>query len=83
MKGKVSRGKVSNRIEPLLSIPEMSEILGISRWTGTLYVRTGKIAKIKIGRRILIEPGTVRAFITRCGAKTPRTRSVKILVPKG
>ena len=31
MKGKVSRGKVSNRIEPLLSLPEMSEILGISR----------------------------------------------------
>jgi excisionase family DNA binding protein len=71
MKGKVSRGKVSNRIEPLLSIPEMSEILGISRWTGTLYVRTGRIAKIKIGRRILIEPAAVRAFIKRCRAKMP------------
>jgi excisionase family DNA binding protein len=66
--------EMSKMIEPLLSIPETSEILGISRWTATLYVRTGRIAKIKIGRRILIEPAAVRDFIARCRANTAPAR---------
>jgi excisionase family DNA binding protein len=47
----------------LLSVREVATLLGLSIHTVRGYVRGGVLKYVKIGRRVLIEPSVVEAFI--------------------
>ena len=53
----------SDGIEPVLSIAEARTILGISEPTMARLLREDKIPTFYIGRRRLIDPADLRAFI--------------------
>ena len=46
-----------------LGLRQAAEAVGLSHWTLRLYVRQGKIRALKIGRRVLIEPGELQRLI--------------------
>jgi len=50
-------------MEPLQSIEEAAENLGISPWTVRAAVRKGRIRPVRIGRRVLIEPREIERII--------------------
>jgi excisionase family DNA binding protein len=51
----------SNRL--LLNVKEVGRALGISVWTIRRYVREGKLATVRLGRRVLIEPSECHRLI--------------------
>lgn len=51
-------------LEPLLSIDQVSELLGISQSGIYRLLRGGELASVKVGGRTLIEPGAIRDFIS-------------------
>ena len=50
-------------IEPLLSVPQAAKILGISQCTLRNWIRRKKIARVKVGGRVMFRPDTIREFI--------------------
>lgn len=51
--------------EPLLTIEQASAALGQSHWTLRSLIRAGRIRCVRgISRRILIEPGELRRFVS-------------------
>jgi excisionase family DNA binding protein len=63
-------------MESLKSVEEAAESLGLSPWTIRLYVRQGKIRPVRIGRRVLIEPGEIQRIIAegkQSGQTVPKT----------
>jgi excisionase family DNA binding protein len=50
-------------LEPLLSIDQVSDLLGISQSGIYRLLRGEELACVKVGGRTLIEPGAVRDFI--------------------
>jgi excisionase family DNA binding protein len=46
-----------------LSVREAAEAIGLSHWTLRQYIRTGKLAAVKIGRRTLIEPCELQRLV--------------------
>jgi excisionase family DNA binding protein len=52
-----------------VGLKEAAETVGLSHWTLRQYIREGKIAAIKLGRRVLIEPGELERLVEqgRCG----------------
>jgi excisionase family DNA binding protein len=56
-------------MEPLKSIEQAAETLGLSPWTIRRYVQDGKIRPVRIGRRVLIETSEIERVIEegRCG----------------
>jgi excisionase family DNA binding protein len=55
-----------------ISVPEMAQLLGISRMTAYAAVRDGTIPSLRIGRRVLIS----RAALDRWLAETNRGEAV-------
>jgi len=53
-------------MDKLLSVDETGEVTGLSPWTIRALIRAGKLPRVKIGRRVLIEPSVVRDFIESC-----------------
>ena len=47
----------------LISIREAAAAIGLSPWTVRQYIRRGKIRGVKIGRRVLIEPGELERLV--------------------
>jgi excisionase family DNA binding protein len=52
-------------LSPLLSIHELSELLGISRPTVYALVRRGEFVPIRVGERMRFDPADVRAYLER------------------
>ena len=50
----------------LKSVEETAEMLSLSPWTIRHYLRIGKLAQVKIGRRILVEESEIQDFVKRC-----------------
>jgi excisionase family DNA binding protein len=50
-------------IEPLLSVPQAAKILGISQSTLRNWIQRKKIARVKVGGRVMFRPDTIREFI--------------------
>lgn len=46
-----------------LGLRQAAEAVGLSHWTLRAYVRQGKIRAVKIGRRVLIEPGELQRLV--------------------
>jgi len=55
----------------LVSIEEAAEQLSLSPWTIRLYIRTGKINRVNVGRRVLIEASELERFVGECKQETP------------
>jgi excisionase family DNA binding protein len=47
----------------LVGIREAAAAIGLSPWTVRQYVRQGRIRAVRIGRRVLIEPGELVRLI--------------------
>jgi excisionase family DNA binding protein len=50
-------------MDALLSIDRAAELLGISPWTVRRWITTRKLAPVRLGRRLLIEPREVERLI--------------------
>jgi excisionase family DNA binding protein len=50
-------------LEPLLNIQQAANILGISQCTLRNWVQRKKIARVKVGGRVMFRPDTIRKFI--------------------
>jgi len=46
-----------------VGINEAARVIGLSPWTIRKYIANGKIAAIRIGRRVLIEPSELLRLI--------------------
>ena len=49
-----------------IGLREASASVGLSHWTLRKYIREGKIRAVRIGRRVLIEPGELQRLIDHC-----------------
>lgn len=52
-------------IEPLLNILEVARILRISEGHAYKLAKRGALPSVRIGQRVLVRPGDLRAFIER------------------
>lgn len=52
-------------IEALLSLDEVAQLLRISESGVYRLVRSGELARVKVGNRTLFEPHEIRGFIAR------------------
>jgi len=50
-------------MEALLNCEQAAELLGISPWTVRKWLSTNKLRYVRLGRRVLIEPGEIRRII--------------------
>jgi excisionase family DNA binding protein len=46
-----------------VGVEQAAATLGLSKWTIRQYIREGKIAVVRIGRRVLIEPGELERLV--------------------
>jgi excisionase family DNA binding protein len=53
-------------MQPLKSVEEAAELLGISPWTVRSYIRDGKLKPVRIGRRVLVEEAELERFVALC-----------------
>jgi excisionase family DNA binding protein len=58
---------------PLLSVEQAAGALGLSVWTVRSWVRSGKLASVRLGRRVLLEESELERFIheSRCSSQNP------------
>jgi excisionase family DNA binding protein len=63
---------LEDHIEKLLSIQDAATLLSISPWTVRLYLKSGKLSRIRIGRRVLLEQSEIRRFIAALRNDTPK-----------
>lgn len=61
--GADSSSQTAHGIEALLSLDEVANVLGISESGVYRLVRSGELARVKVGNRTLFQPHDVRAFI--------------------
>jgi excisionase family DNA binding protein len=50
-------------MQPLRSVEQAGEVLGISPWTVRSYIKTGKLRPVRIGRRVLVEEAELERFV--------------------
>jgi excisionase family DNA binding protein len=50
-------------MEPLLSIEQAADLLGVSPWTVRKWVSTKRIRVVRLGRRVLLEQPELRRII--------------------
>jgi hypothetical protein len=53
----------ADRLEPLLRLEDVADILGRSHWTLRSDIKAGRLACVRLGRRIMIEPSEIRRLI--------------------
>ncbi len=63
-------------LEPLLSLKQAAQRLGLAEVTVRKMVRQGKLVGVHLGRRLLFEPETLRDFITR-NRTAPREQAAR------
>ena len=47
----------------VLGLKEAAEAVGLSHWTLRQYIRLGKLAAVRIGRRVLVEPAELERLV--------------------
>src|SRR5262245_31965047 len=52
-------------MQPLLSVPQTAELLGIKVWTLQQWLSQRRIAFVKVGRLTKLRPEDIAAFIER------------------
>ena len=57
------RPPLTQALEPLLSVQQTAGILGISHNTLRNWIQRKKIARVKVGGRVMFRPDTIREFI--------------------
>ncbi len=64
----------TKEIEQLLDVEETRKLLRLSRAKLYLFIKSGELAVVKLDRRTLFSPATVRRFIRQreSGKKPPR-----------
>ena len=50
-------------MEPLVSIEQAADLLGVSPWTIRKWVGTNRIRVVRLGRRVLLEQPELRRII--------------------
>lgn len=50
---------------PLLTVPDVAEILGVSRYTVYRLASTGSLRSVNVGAQIRFEEEAVRAYVAR------------------
>jgi len=51
--------------EMTIGIRDAAARLGISHWVLRKYIREGRLRAVRIGRRVLLEPGELQRLIDR------------------
>ena len=46
-----------------LGVKEAAEAVGLSHWTIRKFIREGKLRSIRLGKRVLVEPGELERLI--------------------
>jgi len=49
--------------EIAIGIRDAAKAVGLSHWTIRQWIRQGKLATIRLGRRVLIEPGELQRLV--------------------
>jgi len=49
--------------EIAIGIRDAAKAVGLSHWTLRQWIRQGKLATIRLGRRVLIEPGELHRMV--------------------
>lgn len=49
--------------EIAIGIKDAAKAVGLSVWTLRAWIRQGKIAAIRLGRRVLVEPGELERLV--------------------
>lgn len=57
--------KPTATIEPLHNLYEAAQITGRSHWSLRKDIRAGRLNAVRIGKRWMVEPKELRAFIAR------------------
>lgn len=47
----------------LIGVRDAAAALGLSHWTVRKHIRHGKIRTVRIGRRVLVQPGELKRLI--------------------
>jgi excisionase family DNA binding protein len=63
-------------MSPLLSLKEAAQVLGVSFWSIRRLISLGKPVPVHVGRRVLLEPSTIEAFIAANRKQSHATREV-------
>lgn len=50
----------------LLTIEMVGEALSLSPWTVRHFIRTGRLKRIKVGRRVMVEKNELEQFLQSC-----------------
>jgi excisionase family DNA binding protein len=53
------------RLEPLLSLDQVGELLGVSRKTVSRLALAGELPTVRVGRSVRINPEDVRGYVER------------------
>jgi excisionase family DNA binding protein len=63
-------------MEPLaVNVHEAARLLSLSHYTIRAYIKNGRIASIRIGRRVLIEPREIARLIEK--GRTPHSTAAE------
>ena len=46
-----------------LGVKEAAEAVGLSHWTIRKFIREGKLRSIRLGKRVLVEPGELARLV--------------------
>jgi len=46
-----------------LGVKEAAEAVGLSHWTIRKFIREGKLRNVRLGKRVLVEPGELERLI--------------------
>lgn len=50
-------------MEPLISVEQAADVLGVSPWTIRKWISTNRIRIVRLGRRVLLEQSELRRII--------------------
>jgi excisionase family DNA binding protein len=46
-----------------LGVKEAADAIGLSHWTIRKFIREGKLRSVRLGKRVLVEPGALQKLI--------------------
>jgi len=50
-------------MSPLVDLKEAGRLLSISPWTVRVYIKSGKLIPVRIGRRVLLQETELQRFV--------------------
>jgi excisionase family DNA binding protein len=59
-------------MQPLKSVEEAAQLLGISPWTVRGYIRDGKLQPVRLGRRVLLSEQELERLVSDGQKQTKR-----------